>query len=396
MMSRKSCQVMIKPTGSVCNLDCKYCFYLEKEKLYPQRKANYRMSKDTLELFIKQHIAAQDVDEVIFAWQGGEPTLMGLPFFRRAVVLQQIYAGEKTIINTFQTNGILIDNEWAMFFKQHNVLVGVSIDGDAALHDEWRVTRSGKPTHEKVEQAIKCLVRHGVEFNTLTVVNRTNMRYPLQVYEYLKSIGSRYMQFIPLVERGGDTGLAHPVDKQTVMMPWSVDPIEFGHFLNAIFDVWIRNDIGDVGVQIFEQTLAAWCGLPPQVCVFAPTCGSAFALEMNGDVYNCDHFVYPQYKLGNIQDMTLRAMNNSQQNRQFGDDKRRTMAQECHACQWQFACYGGCPKHRFLTSVSGSSNQNYLCAGYQAFFAHTSPTMSAMKTLYENGISPAEIKSIFV
>ncbi|HGY1191948.1 anaerobic sulfatase maturase [Citrobacter sp. Cb008] len=399
MMQRKSCQVMVKPTGSVCNLDCKYCFYLEKEKLYPDRKANFKMSDEMLELFIKQHIAAQDVDDVIFAWQGGEPTLMGRAFYQRAIELQQRYAEGRTIVNTFQTNGVLIDEEWAEFFKKNDFLVGISVDGDAALHDEWRVTRSGKPTHEKVEQAIKRLVRHGVEFNTLTVVNHTNMSHPLQVYQYLKSIGSQYMQFIPLVERRSDNSdaeLAAPCDKQTKMMPWSVDSLEFGHFLNAIFDIWIREDIGNIGIQIFEQTLAAWCGLPPHVCVFSPTCGSAFAMEMNGDVYNCDHFVYPQYKLGNIQHTTVRAMNNSEQNRQFGNDKSRTMAQECYSCQWQFACNGGCPKHRFLPSVSGVSNQNFLCAGYQLFFSHTALAMGAMKTLYENNISPAEIKTIFV
>lgn len=398
-MQRKSCQVMVKPTGSVCNLDCKYCFYLEKEKLYPDRKRNFKMSDEILELFIKQHIAAQDVDEVIFAWQGGEPTLMGRAFYQRAIELQHRYADGRSIVNTFQTNGILINEEWAEFFKKNDFLVGISVDGDAALHDEWRVTRSGKPTHEKVEQAIKCLVRHRVEFNTLTVVNHTNMSYPLQVYQYLKSIGSQYMQFIPLVERRSDNSdaeLVAPSDKQTEMMPWSVDSLEFGHFLNAIFDVWISKDIGKIGIQIFEQTLAAWCGLPPQVCVFAPTCGSAFAMEMNGDVYNCDHFVYPQYKLGNIQHTALRAMNNSEQNRQFGNDKSRTMAQECYSCQWQFACYGGCPKHRFLPSGSCMPNHNYLCAGYKAFFAHTAPTMGAMKTLYDNNISPTEIRTIFV
>lgn len=394
-MQRKSCQVMIKPTGSVCNLDCKYCFYLEKEKLYPERKSHFKMSDETLELFVKQHIAAQEVEEVIFAWQGGEPTLMGLPFYRRAVELQQQFAAGKTIVNTFQTNGILIDDEWADFFKSHNFLVGISIDGDAALHDEWRITRSGQPTHAKVEQAIKCLVRHGVTFNTLTVVNQRNMHHPLRVYHYLKSIGSRYMQFIPLVERCSETsGIV--LDQQTRMMPWSVDSLQFGHFLNTIFDIWVREDIGDIGIQMFEQTLAAWCGLPPQVCVFAPTCGSAFAMEMNGDVYNCDHFVYPQYKLGNIQYTTLRTMNNSEQNRHFGDDKNRLMAQECHSCQWQFACHGGCPKHRFLPSISGELKQNYLCAGYKVFFSHSAMAMSAMKTLYENGFSPAEIKSIFV
>ncbi len=388
---------MIKPTGSVCNLDCKYCFYLEKEQLYPERKSNYRMSEETLELFIKQHIDAQDVDDVIFAWQGGEPTLMGLPFYRRAVELQRRYAGGKTIVNTFQTNGMLIDDAWADFFRQHNFLVGISVDGDALLHDEWRVSRSGKPTHARVEQAINCLARHGVEFNTLTVVNQTNMHHPQRVYAYLKSVGSRYMQFIPLVERKmeSENALAHPHDRQTIMTPWSVDALQFGHFLNTIFDIWIREDIGDIGIQLFEQTLAAWCGLPPQVCVFAPVCGSAFAMEMNGDVYNCDHFVYPQYKLGNINDTTLRQMNIGRQNRQFGDDKSRLMAQECHSCQWLFACYGGCPKHRFLPSASGQLNENYLCAGYKLFFSHTAPVMNAMKILYENNLSPAEIRSVF-
>lgn len=220
-MQRKSCQVMIKPTGSVCNLDCKYCFYLEKEMLYPDRKNHYKMTEETLALFVQQHIAAQDVDEVIFAWQGGEPTLMGLPFYRQAVALQQRYANGKAIVNTFQTNGILIDDEWARFFRAHDFLVGISIDGDAALHDEWRVTRAGQPTHHKVEQAIKCLASHGVEFNTLTVVSQSNMLHPQRVYAYLKSIGSRYMQFIPLVERAAnkDGMLAHPQDEKTAVTP---------------------------------------------------------------------------------------------------------------------------------------------------------------------------------
>jgi len=398
-MSKKSCQVMVKPTGSVCNLDCRYCFYLEKEKLYPERKNHYRMSENTLELFVQQHIAAQDVDEVIFAWQGGEPTLMGIPFYQKAVALQQRYANGKTIVNTFQTNGILVNSEWAHFFNQRQFLVGISIDGDAALHDEWRLTRSGDPTHAKVERAIRCLVEHEVEFNTLTVVNQSNMHHPQRVYAYLKSLGSRYMQFIPLVERQSNHGistLAHPQEDKANMMPWSVNTSQFGHFLNAIFDIWIREDIGEIGIQLFEQTLAAWCGLPPQVCIFAPQCGSAFAMEMNGDIYNCDHFVYPEYKLGNIYDRTLREMNSSEQNHCFGKDKMRSMAQECHDCQWKFACYGGCPKHRFLPSASGQLNKNYLCASYKAFFSHTAPLMGVMKTLYENNIPPAEIRTVLV
>lgn len=397
-MLRKSCQVMVKPTGSVCNLDCQYCFYLEKEKLYPERNKNFRMSESTLERFIAQHIAAQDVDEVIFAWQGGEPTLMGIAFYQQAIALQKRYANGKQIVNTFQTNGILIDDRWAEFFRENAFLVGISIDGDAALHDAWRVTRAGRPTHEKVERAIYLLARHEVAFNTLTVVNAANAAHPLRVYRYLKSLGSQYMQFIPLVERRSKTSdtasLAHPQEPQAEMMPWSVGSLAFGEFLSTIFDVWIREDIGDISVQLFDQTLAAWCRLPPQVCVFAPTCGSAFAMEMNGDVYNCDHYVYPQYKLGNINNTTIREMNNSRQNHTFGEAKNKYLSRECHSCPWLFACNGGCPKHRFLPQAEGSFPQNYLCQGYQHFFSHTSALMQAMKTLFENGYSPADIRYV--
>ncbi|MCL5498434.1 anaerobic sulfatase maturase [Escherichia coli] len=397
-MLRKSCQVMVKPTGSVCNLDCRYCFYLEKEKLYPERNKHFRMSETILERFVAQHIAAQDVDEVIFAWQGGEPTLMGIAFYQQAIALQKRYANGKQIVNTFQTNGVLIDESWAEFFRENAFLVGISIDGDAALHNAWRVTRAGKPTHEKVERAIHLLARHGVAFNTLTVVNATNAAHPLRVYHYLKALGSQYMQFIPLVERRSAAldaqSLAHPQERQAEMMPWSVGSLAFGEFLSTIFDVWIREDIGDISVQLFDQTLAAWCGLPPQVCVFAPTCGSAFAMEMNGDVYNCDHYVYPQYKLGNICNTTIREMNNSQQNYNFADAKNKYLSHECRTCPWVFACNGGCPKHRFLPPAGGAFPHNYLCQGYQRFFSHTSALMQAMKTLFENGYSPADIKHV--
>lgn len=398
-MRRKSCQVMIKPTGSVCNLDCQYCFYLEKEKLYPDRNNNFRMSESTLENLVQQHIAAQEIDEVIFAWQGGEPTLMGIDFYRKAVALQKRYANGKRVINTFQTNGVLVDDRWCAFFKEHAFLVGISIDGDAVMHDKWRVTRSGKPTHKKVEQAIYSLRRHGVEFNTLTVVSQANASQPLDVYRYLKDAGSQYMQFIPLVERGNITGdgkqLAHPKESQTQVMPWSVGSMQFGKFLSVIFDVWIREDIGNISVQLFEQTLAAWCELPPQVCIFAPRCGSAFALEMNGDVYNCDHYVYADYKLGNINQTSLKEMNNGAQNLDFAENKYRNLSGECHSCPWLFACYGGCPKHRFLPSLTGDTKQNYLCEGYRYFFNHTAEIMGAMKTLFQHGHSPADIKTIF-
>lgn len=267
------------------------------------------------------------------------------------------------------------------------------------MHDKWRVTRSGKPTHKKVEQAIYSLRRHGVEFNTLTVVSQANASQPLDVYRYLKDAGSQYMQFIPLVERGNITGdgkqLAHPKESQTQVMPWSVGSMQFGKFLSAIFDVWIREDIGNISVQLFEQTLAAWCELPPQVCIFAPRCGSAFALEMNGDVYNCDHYVYADYKLGNINQTSLKEMNNGAQNLDFAENKYRNLSGECHSCPWLFACYGGCPKHRFLRSLTGDTKQNYLCEGYRYFFNHTAEIMGAMKTLFQHGHSPADIKTIF-
>lgn len=389
---------MAKPTGAACNLGCDYCFYLEKAQLYPGRQQK-RMDDATLEIFIEQHIKAQQTEEVVFAWQGGEPTLAGLDFYQRAVALQEKYAHGKRIINTLQTNGMLINDAWCRFLHKHQFLIGISVDGDAELHDAWRKTRAGKPTHERVENAIRLLKKHDIEFNTLTVVNNINVHHPLRVYDYLKQVGSRDMQFIPLLERhypaGEDEGLVPPdYEGEAVIAPWSVPGAEFGVFLKTIFYSWIRRDIGEISIQLFDQAFAAWCGLSAQICVFAERCGSALAMEMNGDVYQCDHYVWPRYKLGNIHTVSIAEMRDSSANQDFARAKSLTMASECRDCPFTFACYGGCPKHRILRSAAGEQNINYFCAGYKAFFHYITPYMLMLKSLWENGRSPAELKTL--
>lgn len=389
---------MAKPAGAACNLGCDYCFYLEKAQLYPQRKQK-RMDDATLALFIEQHIKAQETEEVIFAWQGGEPTLAGIDFYQRAVALQEKHAQGKRIINTFQTNGMLINDEWCRFFKKHRFLIGISIDGDAELHDGWRKTRSGKPTHNRVVSAIHLLAKQEIEFNTLTVVNNINVRHPLRVYDYLKSLGSRDMQFIPLLERhypaGAGEGLVPPdYQGDAVIAPWSVPGEEFGVFLKTLFYSWIRKDIGDISIQLFDQAFAAWCGLPAQICVFAEHCGSALALEMNGDVYQCDHYVWPQYRLGNIHTTSVARMRDAKANQAFARAKSLNLCSDCKHCPFTFACFGGCPKHRILPSACGEQNKNYFCSGYKAFFHYITPYMLMLKSLWENGRSPAELKSL--
>jgi uncharacterized protein len=396
-MNTKSCHVMAKPSGSVCNIDCSYCFYLEKDRLYPERNKNWRMDDDTLERFVKQHIDAQPTSHVDFAWQGGEPTLLGISFYQKVVELCDKYGEGKQIYHAFQTNGILLDDDWCMFLKQHNFLVGLSIDGPAHLHDHYRVNRSGKPTHAKVMLAIECLKKHGVEFNTLTVVTAKNVNHPLQVYEFLKQIGSTFIQFIPLVERHSQPEntdiytLASPDETSVAMTDWSVSPKAYGKFLNTIFDHWIRNDVGRVFVQTFDTTLASWVGEPAGVCVFSETCGHAFALEANGDLYQCDHYVYPEYKLGNIHQISIGEMNNSDAAKQFGMDKKETLTNQCQSCEYKFACHGGCPKHRFVTSKQGHPNHNYLCEGYYEYFKHTEKNMKMMAELLRHGQAPASI-----
>jgi uncharacterized protein len=399
---------MTKPVGPICNLDCKYCFYLEKEKLYPG-KSNWRMPDEVLEKYVKQYIEAQQVPEVTFAWQGGEPTLMGIDFFRRAVELQQRYANGKKIANAIQTNGTLLDDEWCEFLKANQFLVGLSIDGPRRYHDLYRVDKQGKPTFDKVIAAARLMKKHGVEFNTLCVVSSANVVAPLEVYRFLKTEGSGFIQFIPLVERvgRGELPLAAPptlVEPGRVRLPiisgtngdgpvtpWSVEPLAYGNFLCAIFDQWVRKDVGRVFVQIFDVQLGIWMGRPSTLCVFGETCGNAMALEHNGDLYACDHYVYPVYKLGNVATDRLTDLVASPAQRKFGSDKRDTLPRYCRECDVRFACNGECPKHRFLTTPNGEPGLNYLCAGYKKFFHHVDPAMRAMADLVRNGRPAAEV-----
>ncbi len=389
------CFTMAKPGGSVCNLDCVYCFYLEKEKLYPERQRDWRMNDDTLSRYIAQQIDAQQGDEVVFSWQGGEPTLLGVVFYQRAFELQQQYVANKSvsIINTFQTNGINIDETWALLFKEHQVLVGISIDGPQHLHDAYRVKRNGEPTFEKVMAAISILKHHGVPFNTLTVVHDLNGEHPEAVYEFLVSIGSNFLQFIPLIERvatseeGGLT-LVQPDVPNADVTNWSVGERQFGDFLCRMFDVWVARDVGKVFVQMFDSTLASHLGYPATLCSHAAQCGSNFAIEANGDVYACDHYVYPEHFLGTIYEDTLTSIKESVANRAFGLAKSANLAKKCVVCRWRFACHGGCPKHRFKFDDDSQNEYHYLCASYAMYFAHTSLKMAQMVSLISRGKPP--------
>ncbi|MGX5089357.1 anaerobic sulfatase maturase [Enterobacter sp. UPMP2052] len=393
----RQCHVMAKPGGSKCNIYCKYCFYREKQALYPHRKQNWRMSEETLEEYVKQHIAAQHDKPVIFSWQGGEPMLLGLPFFQHAIRLCDKYGKGREIHHTLQTNGILLNEKWAAFLSQHRFMVGLSLDGPETLHDRYRVSRSGQGSHRSVMQGLSLLRRFEVDFNTLTVVGRHNVSYAREVYEFLRGCGSRYMQFIPLVERittdsGGPLKLVTPDTQKARLTPWTVPSLRYGEFLSQIFDIWIRRDIDQIVVQMFDVALAAWTRQSPVLCVHTESCGHAFALEANGDLYNCDHYVYPEYLLGNIHQHSIDAMNNSESAIAFGHAKKLTLTADCKSCHFRFVCHGGCPKHRFILSPSGCNGHNYLCAGYQHFFKHIQPVMNLWASLLARGCPPSQLK----
>lgn len=388
---------MTKPIGPICNLDCKYCFYLEKENLYPNTR-HWAMSHDTLERYIQQYITAQPFEEVHFAWQGGEPTLLGVDFFRTVVGLQQQYANGKSIHNALQTNGTLIDDEWGEFLAGHNFLVGVSIDGPRELHDYYRVDKGNAPTFDRVMRGIAQLKKHKVEFNTLTVVNRRNSEYPLEVYRFLKEIGSGFIQFIPIVERkaadpdpNGLVLIQPSFRESAAVTDWSVESRAYGNFLARIFDEWVKQDVGRYFVQMFDVALESWLGMDASLCVFRRTCGSALAMEHTGDVYSCDHFVYPENKLGNIIDTHLEQLVSSPQQTEFGNNKRDSLPRMCRECEVRFACNGECPKHRFLNTPDGEPGLNYLCAGYKHFFKHINPYMQFMAAELRAGRPPANI-----
>jgi uncharacterized protein len=407
VQAKRSFHVLTKPIGPICNLDCAYCFYLEKEKLYPGEHT-WAMSDAVLESYIRQYIQSQETGEIHFAWQGGEPTLLGVQFFLRVVELQRQYADGKRIFNALQTNGTLLDDDWCEFFARQGFLIGLSVDGPAPLHDVYRVGKNGEATFDQVMRGLEFLCKHGVDFNTLTVVHKANSHHPLEVYQFLKQIGSSFLQFIPLVERIEQTTPLHvrgktlaeppllglPHDAQSAVTPWSVDPQQYGLFLCEIFDQWVRHDVGQVFVQMFDVALGNWMGLGSALCVFAEKCGSALAIEHNGDLYSCDHYVYPRYRLGNILDQHLGAMAMSAQQRQFGDDKQQKLPQYCRKCEVCFACNGECPKHRFIRTPEGESGLNFLCAAYKRFFHHVDPYMRTMSQLLQSGQPAHQIMEI--
>ncbi len=399
---QRGLHVMAKPIGPICNLDCHYCYYLHKEELYPGGE-RWRMPDETLAAYIRQFIDAQPptAEEITFAWQGGEPTLLGLEFFRHVVKIQQEFRPAGTrIVNTLQTNGILLDDAWCEFFAAEKFLVGLSIDGPAELHNEFRVDRKRQGPFSAVMSALKKLKQHRVEFNILTVVHRGNGDHGERVYTYLRDNGVEFLQFIPLVEKRGVGRHGEPrgVSRGDGDRQWddrvssrSVRPAQFGRFLTSVFDEWIKRDVGRVFVQIFDEALAAWSGLEPSLCVFRKRCGRALAMEHNGDLYSCDHFVEPAYRLGNIHELPIVQLANLPQQQDFGNAKETTLPQYCRACSVRFACNGECPKNRFIETPDGESGLNYLCAGYKLFFQHIDPVMKQMAEEVRRGRPAANV-----
>ena len=379
----KPLYVMLKPAGAHCNLACKYCYYLEKDKLYPTAQ-RHLMSDEMLEQFTREYIEAQTMNQVLFTWHGGEPLLRSIDFYRKALSLQQKYAGGRRIDNVIQTNGTLLTDEWCEFFAQNHWLVGISIDGPQPYHDHYRLTAAGKPSWKKVMQGIKLLKKHGVEWNAMAVVNTYNANHPLEFYRFFKENGCQFLQFTPIVERltrheDGRT-LASLADKDEISLSEaSVAPEQWGYFLCAIFDEWVRKDVGKIFVEIFDCTLANWMGISPGICAYSKECGHAGVMEHNGDVYSCDHFVFPEYKLGNIRDHSLIDMLYGEQQQEFSRLKHSSLPRQCKECDMEFACHGECPKNRFMKDKYGDSGLNYLCPGYYHYYQHVAPYMDYMK-----------------
>ena len=379
----KPLYVMLKPAGAHCNLACKYCYYLEKDKLYPTAQ-RHLMSDEMLEQFTREYIEAQTMNQVLFTWHGGEPLLRSIDFYRKALSLQQKYAGGRRIDNVIQTNGTLLTDEWCEFFAQNHWLVGISIDGPQPDHDHYRLTAAGKPSWKKVMQGIKLLKKHGVEWNAMAVVNAYNANHPLEFYRFFKENGCQFLQFTPIVERltrheDGRT-LASLADKDEISLSEaSVAPEQWGYFLCAIFDEWVRKDVGKIFVEIFDCTLANWMGISPGICAYSKECGHAGVMEHNGDVYSCDHFVFPEYKLGNIRDHSLIDMLYGEQQQEFSRLKHSSLPRQCKECDMEFACHGECPKNRFMKDQYGDSGLNYLCPGYYHYYQHVAPYMDYMK-----------------
>ena len=394
----KPLYVMLKPTGAHCNLACKYCYYLEKNKLYPTAQ-RHLMSDEMLEQFTREYIEAQTMSQVLFTWHGGEPLLRSIDFYRKALSLQQKYAGGRRIDNVIQTNGTLLTDEWCEFFAQNHWLVGISIDGPQPYHDHYRLTAAGKPSWQKVMQGIKLLKKHGVEWNAMAVVNADNANHPLEFYRFFKENGCQFLQFTPIVERltrheDGRT-LASLADKDEISLSEaSVTPEQWGYFLCAIFDEWVRKDVGKIFVEIFDCTLANWMGISPGICAYSKECGHAGVMEHNGDVYSCDHFVFPEYKLGNIRDHSLIDMLYGEQQQEFSRLKHSSLPRQCKECDMEFACHGECPKNRFMKDKNGDSGLNYLCPGYYHYYQHVAPYMDYMKQELMSQRPPSNIMKV--
>ena len=394
--------IMLKPAGSLCNLDCNYCYYLDKADIYGGREP--RMTEEMLEEVVREYIAANDVPEVTFNWHGGEPLVLGIDFYKKAIEFEQKYAGGKMIHNTIQTNGTLLNREWTSLFRKHNFLVGISIDGPQDIHDRYRKDKGRNPTFDKVIRGIGLLYSAGVEFNTMSTVNKASEGRGLEVYQFLKSIGSHYMQFMPVLEhvkypldkngkpvKGARPFIVDPHESGAQIAPWSVSDVGFGKFMCDIFDYWVRNDVGRYYVNQFDATLANWYGVQPGTCVYAETCGGNSVIEHNGDLYPCDHFVYPKYLLGNITEKSISDMMKSDLQVKFGIDKRNSLPSKCRRCEWLFTCHGECPKHRFNSTEAGETGLNALCTGYKMFYSHVAPYMDFMKDLLNEEKAPAGV-----
>ena len=400
-----SFSLMLKPVGSKCNLRCAYCYYLDKaSSVYSGREPV--MSLELLELCIRDFCDSCDLPELTVEWHGGEPLLAGMDFFRSALALERKYSGGRPVHNTLQTNGTLLDGEWAAFFHDNNFLLGLSLDGPEDIHDRYRRTVSGGGTFREVMHALEVLHRRRVEFNTLTTISKAGEGRGSEVYRFLKSAGSQYMQFMPVYEHlassadagsacamdAGAVRMASPEEPETVLAPWSVDPEAFGRYLCDIFDEWVRRDVGRYFVLTFDAALSSWCGVQPGICTFCDSCGGNLTVEHNGDIYPCDHFVYPQWRLGNIRDISLREAATSPAQTRFALAKRTALPNACRRCKWLLACRGGCPKHRFASSqASRSADRLPLCPGYRLFYSHIAPAMDKMKSLLSEGKSPSGI-----
>ena len=394
----KPLYVMLKPAGAHCNLACKYCYYLEKNNLY-QNSHRHLMSDETLEQFTREYIEAQTMPQVLFTWHGGEPLMRSIDFYKKALALQKKYAHGKQIDNVIQTNGTLLTDEWCEFFAQNHWLVGISIDGPQEYHDHYRVTPAGKPSWEKVMQGISLLKKHRVEWNAMAVVNAYNAEHPLEFYHFFRDNGCQYLQFTPIVERlteheDGRTLASLADDREIPLADASVTPAQWGNFLCTIFDDWVRHDVGKMFVEIFDCTLANWMGVLPGICAYSKECGHAGVMEHNGDVYSCDHFVFPEYKLGNIREQSLIDMLYGEKQQAFSRLKHTSLPRQCKECDMEFACHGECPKNRFEKDKYGEPGLNYLCQGYYQYYSHVAPYMDFMKRELLAQRPPANIMNV--